>query len=161
LLLADRTRLHRLVTRVVAGTAAVACLFGGAAYADTTGIDVSRWQHGATLNWQKVRADGVTFAFIKATEAANYTNDHFAADWAGTRRAGIYRGAYHLVPGLRDAVAHDHLQGGLQGWRGIRPLGVQPHHGAGALRLAVWLTARAACAPSPSAGSGWCPRRSG
>jgi len=97
LLLAARTRLRRLATKVVAGTAAVTCLFGGAAYADTTGIDVSKWQHGATLNWQKVRADGVTFAFIKATEAANYTNAHFAGDWAGTRRAGIYRGAYHFA----------------------------------------------------------------
>jgi GH25 family lysozyme M1 (1,4-beta-N-acetylmuramidase) len=91
------TRLRRLTTKLIAGTAAVACLFGGTAYADPTGIDVSRWQHGASLNWQQAKADGVTFAFIKATEGSGYTNDYFAGDWAATRRVGIYRGAYHFA----------------------------------------------------------------
>jgi GH25 family lysozyme M1 (1,4-beta-N-acetylmuramidase) len=61
------------------------------------GIDVSRWQHGGTLNWSKVKAAGVDFAFIKATEGSTYTNPYFAGDWKSTTQLGIYRGAYHFA----------------------------------------------------------------
>jgi GH25 family lysozyme M1 (1,4-beta-N-acetylmuramidase) len=92
------SRMRGLITKLVAATAALATLLGaGIAHADPTGIDVSRWQHGTSIKWEKVRADGVTFAFIKATEGSNYVNEFFAGDWAGTRRNGIYRGAYHFA----------------------------------------------------------------
>jgi GH25 family lysozyme M1 (1,4-beta-N-acetylmuramidase) len=92
------SRLRGALTKLVAGTAALTCLLAATvAHAEPTGIDVSRWQHEASINWDKVRADGVTFAFIKATEGTNYVNEYFAGDWAGTRRNGIYRGAYHFA----------------------------------------------------------------
>jgi GH25 family lysozyme M1 (1,4-beta-N-acetylmuramidase) len=144
LLLADRPRLSRLATKLVAGTAAVACLFGGAAYADTTGIDVSKWQHGSSLNWEKVRADGVTFAFIKATEAANYTNPYFDGDWAGARRAGVFRGAYHFArpsvgSAARQARYFVHKAGTFQG-RGVLPpvLDLESSGGLGVASLREW-----------------------
>jgi len=144
LLLADRPRLRRLATKLAAGTAAVACLFGGAAYADTTGIDVSKWQHGGSLNWQKVRSDGVTFAFIKATEAANYTNPYLDRDWAGTRRAGVFRGAYHFARPSRGSAARQaryfvRKAGRFQG-RGVLPpvLDLESRGSLGVAGLRQW-----------------------
>jgi lysozyme len=68
------------------------------------GIDVSRWQHGTSINWTKVEADNVSFTFIKATEGSFYTNDYLRSDWAAARRVGIYRGAYHFArPGRGSA----------------------------------------------------------
>jgi GH25 family lysozyme M1 (1,4-beta-N-acetylmuramidase) len=142
--IAVRPPLRRLATKVIAGTAAVACLFGGAAYADTTGIDVSKWQHGASINWERVRADGVTFTFIKATEAANYTNPYFQGDWAASRRAGVYRGAYHFArPGAAPARRQAHYfvrKAGTFGGRGALPpvLDLESSGGLGVTALRHW-----------------------
>ncbi len=70
----------------------------GAAYAALPhGVDTSHYQHGARLRWEAVKASGVKFAFLKATEGSTYTDPKFATDWAATRRVGIYHGAYHFA----------------------------------------------------------------
>jgi lysozyme len=82
------------------------------ALADTTGPDVSSWQHpksqqypnGAPINWTQVRGDGRTFAFVKATEDTTYTNPYFASDWPATKAAGLYRGAYHFARPASSAL---------------------------------------------------------
>jgi GH25 family lysozyme M1 (1,4-beta-N-acetylmuramidase) len=61
------------------------------------GVDVSRYQHGTSLDWSAVKADGVSFAFIKATEGSSYTNSYFASDWATTKSIGLNHGAYHFA----------------------------------------------------------------
>jgi GH25 family lysozyme M1 (1,4-beta-N-acetylmuramidase) len=68
------------------------------------GIDVSAHNHpgGAAITWKSVRADGVRFVFVKATEgsgraSAASTNPWFKKDWDGARAAGIARGAYHFA----------------------------------------------------------------
>jgi GH25 family lysozyme M1 (1,4-beta-N-acetylmuramidase) len=92
----SRARLRHLATRAVA--LAVAVVLGSATAASAlTGIDVSRWQHNPTVNWTKVKADNVSFTFIKATEAANYVNPYFTSDWTNAKNAGVYRGAYHFA----------------------------------------------------------------
>lgn len=58
------------------------------------GIDVAKYQ--GEIDWQAVKAAGVGFAFIKATEGADRMDDRFQANWAGARAAGIPRGAYHF-----------------------------------------------------------------
>lgn len=58
------------------------------------GIDVSKWQ--GEIDWPRVRAAGVAFAFIKATEGGDVVDDRFAANWAAAGRAGVARGAYHF-----------------------------------------------------------------
>jgi GH25 family lysozyme M1 (1,4-beta-N-acetylmuramidase) len=63
------------------------------AYAD--GIDISHWQ--GHVDWTKVRADGITFAFMKATEGSSYADPTLATNWAGAETAGIYRAAYHFA----------------------------------------------------------------
>lgn len=67
------------------------------------GIDVSHWQ--GTIDWDAVAADGVVFAFIKATEGGDYTDPRFAANWAAARRAGVVRGAYHFFRPQTDGAA--------------------------------------------------------
>ncbi len=65
------------------------------------GIDVSRWQ--GEIDWPRVRASGVDFAFIKATEGGDVADPMFAANWAEARDAGLPRGAYHFYYFCRPA----------------------------------------------------------
>ena len=65
------------------------------------GIDVSNWQ--GDIDWDKVRAAGTQFAFIKATEGGDYLDPKFARNWQAAKRVGIPRGAYHMVYWCRAA----------------------------------------------------------
>lgn len=67
------------------------------------GIDVSHYQ--GTVDWQAVRAAGITFAFAKATGGRDDVDPEFAANWQGMKDAGIARGAYHFFYPKIDAVA--------------------------------------------------------
>lgn len=58
------------------------------------GIDVSRYQ--GTIDWQKVKAAGVKYAFIKATEGQTFVDPMFARNWRELKAKGIPRGAYHF-----------------------------------------------------------------
>jgi lysozyme len=58
------------------------------------GIDVSH--HQGAIDWPAVRAAGVEFAFIKATEGADRVDSRFARNWEAARLAGVTRGAYHF-----------------------------------------------------------------
>lgn len=60
----------------------------------TCGIDVSLYQK--VIDWKKVKAAGVDFAFIKATQGNDITDPRFAANWVAAKQAGIMRGAYHF-----------------------------------------------------------------
>lgn len=57
------------------------------------GVDVSKYQ--GDVDWRRVRASGVAFAYIKATEGGDHADDRFAQNWAATAAAGMPRGAYH------------------------------------------------------------------
>ena len=58
------------------------------------GIDVSN--HQGPVDWRAVAADGVSYAYLKATEGRTFVDPYLAANWAGARDAGIRRGAYHF-----------------------------------------------------------------
>ena len=63
------------------------------------GIDVSHWQ--SEIDWAKVKAAGVKFAFLKASEfpdkrTSMYTDDKFDFNRKGAEANGIYWGAYHF-----------------------------------------------------------------
>jgi len=58
------------------------------------GIDVSHYEND--IQWDKVKAQGISFAFIKATEGGDYVDPTFQANWKGAGGAGIARGAYHF-----------------------------------------------------------------
>lgn len=59
------------------------------------GIDVSNYQ--PNVNWQAVKADGVAFVYMKATEGTNYHSPLFNSQYAGASTAGLLRGAYHVA----------------------------------------------------------------
>ena len=58
------------------------------------GIDVSN--HQGSIDWAEVGADGVQYAYLKATEGKTFVDPYFAASWAGARAVGVHVGAYHF-----------------------------------------------------------------
>ncbi len=66
------------------------------------GIDISRWQ--TDIDWPTAQANGVNFAFIKATEGGDLIDPAFATNWAAAARAGVPRGAYHFYYWCRPAT---------------------------------------------------------
>ena len=73
---------------------------------EVIGIDVS--SHQDAIDWPQVAGEGISFAYIKATEGSGYTDPRFAENWSGAREAGITAGAYHYFtlcsPGAEQAV---------------------------------------------------------
>jgi lysozyme len=67
------------------------------------GIDVSGYQ--PTVDWAKVAASGIAFAFVKATEGTTLIDHTFANHWAGAKKARLLRGAYHFFRPKQDAAA--------------------------------------------------------
>ncbi|MXN64118.1 lysozyme [Stappia sp. GBMRC 2046] len=75
---------------------------------DTTGIDVSH--HLGEIDWDAVKADGVEFAYIKATEGTDFRDPRFAENWQASRLAGVPRGPYHVFSfGSTGAAQAEHL----------------------------------------------------
>lgn len=58
------------------------------------GIDVSH--HQGVIDWGRVAADDIDHAYIKSTEGQTLVDERFADNWAGSRAAGVERGAYHF-----------------------------------------------------------------
>lgn len=58
------------------------------------GIDVSH--HQGVIDWARVKASGQSFAFIKATEGADFRDTRFSENWALARAQGVITGAYHF-----------------------------------------------------------------
>ena len=66
------------------------------------GIDVS--SHQGAIDWRKLRAQGVDFAYIKASEGGDFRDRAFLRNWDSAGRAGIRRGAYHFFTLCRPGV---------------------------------------------------------
>lgn len=58
------------------------------------GIDVSYWQ--GTIEWEKVKAAGIDFAFLRASVGDYYTDETFYYNITEAQRVGIKVGAYHF-----------------------------------------------------------------
>jgi lysozyme len=111
-------RKRRRFARIIGGAAAILLVgwLSARAYAPhwhppdsfypRQGIDVSHYQ--GRIDWPALPAQGVDFAYIKASEGGDLRDDLFATNWAGARRAGIARGAYHYFtlcrPGADQAA---------------------------------------------------------
>jgi lysozyme len=66
------------------------------------GIDVSHWQ--TTMNWDRTKAAGVEFAFIKATQGVDIFDAFYKLNWMESKRVGIPRGAYHFYDYRVDPI---------------------------------------------------------
>ena len=58
------------------------------------GIDVSHYQ--SRINWSKVVDQDIQFAFVKASEGANFSDSLYCHNWTEMKSAGLRRGAYHF-----------------------------------------------------------------
>lgn len=58
------------------------------------GVDVSHYQ--GAIDWESIRAQDISFAFIKATEGSGTVDECFAENWENARAAGLAAGAYHF-----------------------------------------------------------------
>lgn len=139
------TRARRLVRTLVAVATVGLMTSTGAAYAYVNGADTSNYQHNPSLNWKSVAADGVKFAFLKATEGSTFTDPYFKADWTASANAGIYRGAYHFArPSKGTALKQaDYFVStiGPQNGRGTLPpvLDLEVTGGLGPSALITWV----------------------
>jgi lysozyme len=72
---------------------------------ESYGVDVS--SHRGRIDWTKVAADSIDFAYVKATEGGDFVDPAFADNWAGAAAAGVQRGAYRFFtlcsPGATQA----------------------------------------------------------
>lgn len=63
--------------------------------------------HQDSVDWGTVAQDDIEFAYIKATEGGDFTDDPFEENWSAAGDAGIARGAYRFftlcTPGERQA----------------------------------------------------------
>lgn len=80
------------------------------------GIDVSTYQ--GDINWAKVKADGIDFAIIKATQGRsvsnaslrNFTDGRFAQNIVDANRCGIRIGVYHFLTALTVTEAMQEVE---------------------------------------------------
>lgn len=70
------------------------------------GVDVS--SHQGPIDWRALSNDDVRFAYIKATEGADFVDERFIVNWNAAREAGVLAGAYHYFtlcrPGAQQAA---------------------------------------------------------
>jgi lysozyme len=67
------------------------------------GVDVSA--HQGAIDWDLLKADGVDFAYIKASEGETFNDPRFSRNWYGAEQAGVLRGAYHFFTQCRSGKA--------------------------------------------------------
>lgn len=81
------------------------------------GIDVSHYQ--AVIDWQKVKASGIDFVFIKSTELLDSPQSAkdplFDMHWMNAKANGLIRGAYHFFHPSVDAVTQAQLMATVVG----------------------------------------------
>jgi len=58
------------------------------------GLDVSH--HQGPLVWSRLPKGTISFAYIKASEGADWVDPEFHMNWDGARAAGLVVGAYHF-----------------------------------------------------------------
>lgn len=75
--------------------------------ATVPGIDVSVYQ--GTIDWTRVKADGIQYAFIRVSNGTGTPDTRFDANWAGARAAGVRRGVYQYFRPSQDPVAQADL----------------------------------------------------
>ena len=76
------------------------------------GIDISA--HNGEIDFAKLRDAGVRFAYVKATEGADFLDKRYVANCTGLSREGIALGAYHFFRFDKD--------GEMQAWNFLNAL---------------------------------------
>ncbi len=83
----------------------------------TRGVDVSSYQEN--VDFEKLKEQGIEFAFVKATEGDTHVDSSFRDKWAAAEKAGVPAGAYHYfsygVSGTKQAENFIRTVGSLEG----------------------------------------------
>lgn len=58
------------------------------------GVDVSSYQ--GKIDWNVIASQGISFAFVKATEGSSLVDPCFASNYGNAAAAGLQVGAYHF-----------------------------------------------------------------
>ena len=87
------------------------------------GLDISHWQ--STINWQKMKAAGVKFIYLKCSEGTYYQDDTFANNYANAKANGIKVGAYHFLTSEPATAQFNWFK--RHGWAGVRPRSCYGH----------------------------------
>ncbi len=90
------------------------------------GIDVSYYQR--TVDWPKVKADGIEFAMIKATEGVGYTDPNLAVYAKGATAAGLHIGAYHFLRAGDAQEQARQFMAAIKPYKWDYPLGIDVEH---------------------------------
>lgn len=110
--LSRMTTMRALRKSIIAVIAAVAVTVSGTAAAQAAlgtsapqGIDIAAHQHpgGMPIDWNKVKSDGQSFVFVKATEGTDWVNPHYVKDIQAANAHGLKTGAYHYARPAGDA----------------------------------------------------------
>jgi lysozyme len=67
------------------------------------GIDI--YDGTGSVTWSSVKAAGIDFAIIKATQGTYNSQSTFPSYWSGAKGAGLVRSAYHFFDPTEDGVA--------------------------------------------------------
>lgn len=59
------------------------------------GIDVSQWQ--GTIDYARVKQDGIQIVYIKASEGTRYVDPYFRTNYTNAKANGLQVGFYHYV----------------------------------------------------------------
>lgn len=112
------------------------------------GIDVSAYQ--GTQDWAARKAEGVVFAFAKASEGQTSRDPKFAAHMRGILAAGLIPGAYHFAWPTQDpvreadnyiAAVKDFAGKGFCHWLDLeRYSDGRNYAGKSSAQIAVWVT---------------------
>jgi len=87
------------------------------------GIDVSHWN--GNLNWPAIKAHGVDFAYIKATEGTTIKDSLFRQHAIGAKQAGVLWGPYHFfryAVGAKEQAEAFYEQAKLEGYGDLPPV---------------------------------------
>ena len=70
---------------------------------EIVGLDVSKYQ--GTVDFDKVKAAGISYVFVRATDGITYQDPDFKSNFAAARTAGLVVGAYHFYETDDDPTA--------------------------------------------------------
>jgi GH25 family lysozyme M1 (1,4-beta-N-acetylmuramidase) len=75
--------------------------------ATTRGIDVSYYE--GSIDWPRVHASGIDFAFIRVSDGTGFHDPKFASYWAAAKAEGVIRGPYQFFRPNQDINAQADL----------------------------------------------------
>lgn len=84
---------------------------------EVKGVDVSHYQ--GEIDWETLAAQGLDFAYIKATEGSSFVDDRFVQNWEEAAGTELFIGAYHFFSfdsaGVTQAEHYIETVGDLSG----------------------------------------------